>query len=354
MEEECGHERIRGMSIRFNDGTEIGNELPPYIVAEVNSSHNGSVEVAKQMIDAASECGCDCTKFQSWSTETLYSKTYYDENPISKRFVKKLSLDEKELVEVIQHCKTRNIAFSSTPYSKNEVDFLVKLGVPFIKIASMELNNYEFIEYIAKTGFPIVLSTGMGDMEEIKKAIRVIEKTGNKNLCLLHCISIYPAYPDTINLNNIVMLRNEFPDYPIGFSDHSIGTELASAAIALGACLIEKHLTLDKTKIGMDNQMATEPNEMKRLVESCHNVHKAMGSYERVVSITEIEQRTKMRRSLIYKRDMLTGEVIGAEDIDAKRPGTGIPPTEKATIIGKTLLSDVKADTLVQKEDFVS
>lgn len=352
MEEECGRERIGIMSIQFNDGTEIGSGMPPYIIAEVNSSHNGSVEIAKEMIDAAAECGCNCAKFQSWSTESLYSKTYYDQNPIAKRFVNKLSLSENELQEVINHCRMRNIAFSSTPYSKTEVDFLTKVDVPFIKIASMELNNYDFIEYIAKTGFPIVISTGMGDIDEVKKAVSVIEGTGNRNLCLLHCISIYPAKPETINLNNIVMLMNEFPEYPIGFSDHSIGTEFASAAIALGACVIEKHLTLDKTRIGMDNQMATEPEEMKRLVESCHNVQRAMGSYNRVVSLEELDQRANMRRSLIYTRDMTAGEIIVAKDIDAKRPGTGIPPTEKETIIGKVLATNVQADTLVKESDF--
>ena len=340
------------MSIQFNDGTEIGRGMPPYIIAEINSSHNGKIEIAKQMIDAAAECGCNCTKFQSWSTESLYSKTYYDQNPIAKRFVKKLSLSEDDLQEVIEHCRLKNIAFSSTPYSKAEVDYLAQVGVPFIKIASMELNNYDFIEYIAKKGIPIVLSTGMGDMEEVRKAVRVVEGTGNRNLCLLHCISIYPAKPETINLNNIVMLMDEFPEYPIGFSDHSIGTELASAAIALGACLIEKHLTLDKTRIGMDNQMATEPDEMKRLVESCHNVQKAMGSYDRVVSQEELNQRTNMRRSLIYSRDMAAGEIIGENDIDAKRPGTGIPPTEKEKVIGKVLATDVQGDTLIRESDF--
>lgn len=342
------------MSIRFNDGTGIGSGLPPYIVAEVNSSHNGNVDVAKKMIDAASEAGCDCVKFQSWSTESLYSKTYYDENPIAKRFVKKFALSEEELREVVFHCKRRSISFSSTPYSKKEVDFLVKLKVPFIKIASMELNNYDFIEYIAKTGFPIVLSTGMGDIDEIRKAVKIIENTGNKNLCLLHCISIYPVEAESINLNNIVMLMKEFPEYPIGFSDHSVGTELASAAIALGACLIEKHLTLDKTKVGMDNQMATEPDEMKQLVESCHNVQKAMGSYERIVSAEEIEQRTKMRRSLIYTRDMKIGDFIQEIDVYAKRPGTGIPPTDVMKVIGRRLLKDVEKDTIINESDLVS
>jgi len=343
---------VKGKTIMFfTDGTEIGQSKAPYIVAEVNSSHNGNVDTAKRMIDAAVDCGCNCVKFQSWSTESLYSKTYYDANPISKRFVKKFSLNEDQLLDIVNYCREKGIAFSSTPYSENEVDFLVKIRVPFIKIASMELNNPSFLRYIARTQFPIVLSTGMGDMDEIRKAVDVIHKEGNSNICLLHCISIYPAAPETINLNNIRMLRKEFPDCEVGFSDHSIGTEMASAAIALGACLIEKHLTLDKTKIGMDNQMATEPEEMKLLVNSCHNVQKAMGSYERTVSDAELEQRTNMRRSLIFTRDMKAGEVIQEADIYAKRPGTGIPPTEAPKLIGKLLARDVLADTLIAEED---
>ncbi len=336
----------------FMDGTIIGQNRAPYIVAEVNSSHNGDVETAKRMIDAAVDCGCDCVKFQSWSCDSLYSKSYYDENPIAKRFVKKFSLDEEQLLGIVGYCREKGIAFSSTPYSEKEVDFLVSINVPFIKIASMELNNPIFLRYIAKTGFPIVLSTGMGSLEEIRKAVEIIKNEGAENICLLHCISIYPAKPETINLNNILMLKKEFPECEVGFSDHSVGIEMASAAIALGACLIEKHLTLDKTRIGMDNQMATEPEEMKLLVNSCQNVKKAMGSFERIVSDDEMKQRTNMRRSLVYKRDMKAGDIMDEDDFEAKRPGTGIPPDEAYRVRGKRLVKDVLKDTLVKVCDF--
>lgn len=334
------------------DSTVIGTSEKPYFVAEVNSSHNGDVEVAKAMIKAAAECGCDCVKFQSWSPETLYSKSYYDANPIAKRFVKKFSLSAEQLALLAEFSRENGIAFSSTPYSESEVDELItKCKAPYIKIASMELNNPKFLEYIGRTGAPIVLSTGMGDMDEIRKAVKTIESTGNNKICLLHCISIYPCEVSTVNLNNIVMLQKEFPDYPIGFSDHSVGTELAAAAIALGACFIEKHLTLDKTKIGMDNQMATEPEEMAKLVKQCCNVHSAMGSYERVVREDELKQRLNMRRSLVYVRDMKAGEIISEKDIISKRPGTGFAPDTIDKLIGKALSRDVIADTLVLPED---
>ena len=252
--------------IILNDGKVLEDYGTPYVVAEVNSSHNGNIEVARQMIKAAKDAGCDCVKFQSWSAESLYSKTYYDKNPITKRIVTKFSLSQDELLEMAKYCKELGIGFSSTPYSEPEVDFLAdECEVPFIKIASMEVNNYPFLTYIAKKKLPIVLSTGMAEIEEVKKAVQVIEEAGNKQICLLHCISIYPADPETINLNNIKMLRDLFPDYPIGFSDHTLGWEIACAAVAMGSALIEKHITLDKTKMGMDNNMAIEPDEMKAL-----------------------------------------------------------------------------------------
>jgi len=339
----------------LSDGTVLDDFERPYIVAEVNTSHNGNIATAKEMIRQAKESGCSAVKFQSWSQESLYSRTYYDENPIAKRFITKFSLSEDELLELAGYAREWGIAFSSTPYSRREVNFLLeKCNVPYIKVASMDLNNYPFLEYIAKTGAPIVLATGMSDMEEIRKAVATIEKTGNRNLCLLHCISIYPPEIKTIKLNNIQGLRQEFSEYPIGFSDHSIGTEMASAAVALGAAMIEKHLTLDKSKIGMDNQMATEPEEMARLVQSCWNVQLAMGGTQRVVLEDELEQRKKMRRSIIVTRDLKAGSILQKEDLDSKRPGTGLPPEKMEELVGKKLTRDVDADTLIFKNDLLN
>lgn len=337
----------------LRDATVIGDFLKPYIVAEVNTSHNGNMETAKEMIDRAKEAGCSCVKFQSWSKESLYSKTYYDDNPIVKRFVQKFAFSEEQLIEVAQYCNEHGIAFASTPYSEAEVDFLVKKSnAPYIKVASMDLVNYPFLEYIASCGVPIILSTGMGTMEEVRKAVATIEKTGNQNICLLHCISIYPPELSTIRLNNILGLRKEFPNYPVGFSDHSIGTEMAAAAVALGAAMIEKHLTLDRTKIGMDNQMATEPEEMAQLVRNCQNVHLALGDTERIVLPAEMEQRKKMRRSIIATRDLPAGTKLTKNDLGAKRPGTGLPPEKINELVGKVLIRDVKADSLIFDSDF--
>lgn len=335
------------------DGRIIGDYLRPYIIAEVNSSHNGNVDVAKQMIDAAKEAGCDCVKFQSWSATSLYSKTYYKQNPIAKRFVDKFSLSSEQLRELAEYCEDCAIGFSSTPYSEEEVDFLVDVNAPFIKVASMELNNPSFLRYIAQKGVPIVLSTGMGDIEEIERAVRVIEETGNRNVILLHCVSIYPAQETTINLNNIVGLRERFPSYPIGFSDHTLGDVMAVAATALGVAVIEKHLTLDKAKIGMDNQMAMEPEDLKGLCNKCRMTQLSMGSKERVVLSEEYEQRKNMRRSIVVTRDLVVGDVIQPGDLYAKRPGTGLSPELIPTIIGKKVVNAIEADTLINENDYI-
>ena len=323
--------------LRFRNGRYIGDGYQPYIVAEFNSSHNGKVETAMEMIDSAIECGCDCVKLQSWSAESLYSEEFYKENPISKRIVTKFSLNEGQMKELVGYCGKKGIDFSSTPYSKSEVDFLAEqTAAPFIKIASMEINNLPFLKYIAETGLPMVLSTGMASLEEIETALAVIESTGNRNLCILHCVSVYPAAAEIINLNNIKLLQKTFPDYPIGYSDHTVGSAVAAAAVAMGAALIEKHFTLDNKKMGMDNNMATEPAEMSQLVDSCHSVFNALGSVQRTLLPEEKEQKIKMRRSLVAAQDIVAGQVIGADDIEAKRPGDGLSPTEAENIIGKT------------------
>lgn len=340
------------MELEFNDKRTVGGGQQPYIVAEVNSSHGGDMSVAKKMIEAAANCGCDCVKFQSWSSESLYSQTYYAENPIAKRFVKKFSLEEEQLAQLASYCDSLGVAFASTPYARKEVDFLVNVcRVPFIKVASMDLNNYPFPDYIARTGMPIVLSTGMGDLQEIDRALETIEHAGNSKICLLHCTSIYPSEPGIVNLRNITGLQKRYPRYPVGFSDHSLGAEMAAAAVALGACLIEKHLTLDKAKIGMDNQMAAEPDEMKLLVTQCRRVYEALGEEERRVSRLELEQRQKMRRSVVYTRDLPAGDVLQREDLDVKRPGTGVAPEHLEEYVGRVLCRAVANDTLLQEDD---
>lgn len=332
-------------------GRSIINGKEPYIVAELNSSHNGKVMTAKEMIDAAKDCGCDAVKFQSWSAESLYCRDYYDKNPISKRMVSGLSLKPKELLELSQYCNDIGIDFSSTPYSAEEVDFLIdQCKAPFVKVASMDINNIPYLRYIANKNVPIVLSTGMATVEEIEMAVAVIKSEGNDNICILHCVSLYPVEAQYVNLNNILMLKEKFPKYAVGYSDHTIGSEVACAAIGLGVALIEKHFTLDNRKIGWDNQMATEPTDMKDLVVKCHKAYSAMGNYDRQLVSAELEQQKKMRRSIVAAVDMAKGHIIETRDLAAKRPGDGIPVNEYKRIVGQILIEDIQKDRLILDE----
>ena len=324
----------------------------PYIVAELNSSHRGKVEVAKKMIDTAKACGCDAVKFQSWTETSLYSKTYYTKNPIARRMVKGFALLPEALVELSSYCGESGIDFASTPYSRSEVDLLIDAcDVPYIKIASMDINNIPFLEYIAGRMVPIVLSTGMAVLDEIRAAVRAIEGRGNHQICILHCVSLYPVAHEHVHLNNMRMLKKEFPECSVGYSDHTIGSEAACAATALGAVMIEKHFTLDSSMIGWDNQMATEPEQMEKLVRECRNVASALGAYERSVTEEELAQRVKMRRSIVAAKHLPAGHVLSMEDLDAKRPGDGIPPNEFARVVGKKVKRDMEADEMLLSDD---
>ena len=329
----------------LRNGRCVGDYLKPYIVAELNTSHFGDMDLARALIDQAQGAGCDCVKFQSWSAETLYGKGYYAHNVIARRFAGKFALDDAQLRALSRYAASRHIDFASTPYSMAEAKFLVdECDVPFIKIASMELNNLPYLSKLGKLGVPLVLSTGMGTLEEITEAVRTIEATGNQQIIILHCTSVYPAAPAIIRLHNIVGLRSEFPQYPIGYSDHSVGMEIPAASVALGACLIEKHFTLDRSRIGMDNQMATEPGEMQAMVRASHRVHEALGGAARVLSAEEAAQIKKMRRSLIAKYPLKAGHTLTEEDLDAKRPGTGLAPMLLGSVIGKRLKQDLDTE----------
>jgi N-acetylneuraminate synthase len=337
--------------VRLRNGREIGNYLKPYIVAELNTSHFGDIEIARDMIRRAKEADCDCVKFQSWSAETLYCDSYYKANAMAKRIVQKFSLNNTQLQELSLYAAEVGIDFSSTPYSIEEARFLVECcNVPFVKIASMELDNHPYLKQLGELGVPLVLSTGMGQWDEIIAAVRTIVATGNNQLIVLHCTSVYPSPPDIIRLNNLLALRAEFPQYPIGYSDHSIGIEVPVASVALGACLIEKHFTLNSKRIGMDNQMATEPQEMQAMIRACHNVHTAMGGMTRVLCLEEQAMIPKMRRSMVSKLDLQVGTVLAPEHIEFKRPGTGISPAHHNPYLGCTVRVAIERGAIILPE----
>lgn len=337
--------------IMLRTGRVLGDYMRPYFVAELNTSHFGDIDLAKEMIRKAAAVGCDCVKFQSWSPESLYSKDFQKENRVATRIIKKFALSGEDLKALSDFARGAGVDFSSTPYSFQEAQFLAtECGAPFIKIASMELDNLPYLREVASLGVPLVLSTGMGTLEEIRIAVATLLESGAASVALLHCTSIYPAEPRDIRLNNILGLRTEFPEIPIGYSDHTVGPEVACASVALGACLVEKHFTLDSSKIGMDNQMATEPEEMGHLISSCNNVYQSLGGAGRILSTAEYEQRSKMRRSMVAAKDLNAGDALTADLVEFARPGDGISPASAPSFFGKRLRSNISTGSLITPE----
>lgn len=339
-------------NITLNNGRKIGENEQPYFIAEVNTSHFGDIEKAKRLADEVKQSGGDCIKFQSWSAESLYSDEYYRENPIAKRFVKKFAFNEDELFELSQYCKQISLDFSSTPYSKKEAEFLInQCKAPFIKVASMDINNLDYLRYIAKLNTAIIISSGMATLEEIVVAVKTLTKSGCRNLVVFHCVSIYPADAKIINLKNILKLKKTFPECAIGYSDHTLGIDIGAASVLYGACVIEKHFTLDSSIIGMDNQMAIEPEELGNMIKSIDRIYNSKGVEDRVLSRGEIDQSLKMRRSLALTKDLSPGSKITKTDIEGLRPGTGIPINEFDYFIGKKIITEVRKGNLLRRSD---
>jgi N-acetylneuraminate synthase len=352
------------MKIKLNDKKEIYNFCEPYIIAEIGANHNGDISLAKELIDAAKKCGADCVKFQSWTPKSLIAKEEYDRNQSYddgdggkkhfgslKEMVEKYYLNESQHKTLKAYCDKVGIDFCSTPFSYAEVDLLENLGVSFFKVASMDINNVKLLQYIATKQKPVVLSTGMATLAEIDNAVKTIENAGNRQIVLLHCISIYPPDPKDINLRNISMLQKTF-GYPVGFSDHTMGTSVPLASVVLGASIIEKHFTLDKDMPGWDHAISADPDELKVIVEDSKLVNESLGNFPRVVSVQEEEKKFKFRRSIVTQKMLQSGAVISEEDLVFKRPGTGIPPDQVDFVIGRKLKNTLQEDTVIKWEDF--
>jgi N-acetylneuraminate synthase len=340
---------------------EVKDFCAPYVIAEIGANHNGDMDLAKKMIDAAKECGCDAVKFQSWTPESLIAKEEYERNQKyddspKKHFgsleemVEKYYLREDQHEDLKEYCDSKDLVFVSTPFSTREVDFLDSLNVPFFKVASMDVNNLTLLKHIARKSKPIVMSTGMATLSEIESAVKTIESQGNNQIILLHCIAIYPPRYEDINLNNITMLRNAF-GYSVGFSDHTMGIAIPLASVALGSCVIEKHFTLDRDLPGWDHDISATPEEMKLIVEESKNIVNALGVQRRVVSDAEWLKRKKFRRSIVVKTDLKEGHILSGDDLTFKRPGTGITPGELQYLIGRELKKDIERDKIISWTD---
>ncbi|MCP4323276.1 MAG: N-acetylneuraminate synthase [Psychromonas sp.] len=349
--------------MKLTKNADINNYSKPYIIAELGSNHNGDMDLAKKLITEAKEAGADCVKFQSWSKETIFAQVKYRDNYFIaddyrdrtdftlEEIVEAYSISENELLDMKRFCDEIGIDCSSTPFSKKEADFLIdKLDSPFIKVASMDLNNLPFLDYLARKNKPIILSTGLSELYEIDKAIKIIEAAGNFKIAILHCVSTYPPIDSDVNLNNIKTLMKIYPDYCIGFSDHTIGIEIPLAAVALGACIIEKHFTLDKQMEGWDHKVSASKEELSTIVNGAKRINDALGSY-RIKAPESEDKISEFRRSIVLTRTMKKGDIIEATDIDYKRPGTGIKPELTEFIIGMRINKDLDYDHLLSQSD---
>ncbi len=338
----------------------VGHEDLPYIIAELGANFNGDFEIAEEMVAKAAQTGIQATKFQSWTKETIMTRALYEGKPAEitsfghstqAELFDALSLTEADHHKAKALCEKYGLEFSSTPTSFRDVDLLVDLDVPFLKIASMDLNHPAFISYIAGKKVPVILSTGMGTYEEIDAAVKLFEEAGNDQLVLLHCTSLYPPEDNEINLLNLHDLGERY-NYPVGYSDHTLGVTIPLAAVAMGAPVIEKHYTLDKGMEGWDHAVSATPDEFAKIVQESKTILAARGQKQRVLSDREAAQKPTFRRSLVYDADLEAGTVLTYDDITYKRPGTGISPADYQSLIGKKLRTAVSADTLISVDDF--
>lgn len=339
-------------------GRQIGPGQPCFIIAEAGVNHNGSLEMARRLVDVAVQAGADAVKFQTFRAEKVISpqarKAAYqlqttDPGESQLDMVKRLELPFDAFQELHAYCQDKGILFMSTPFDEESADFLAELGVAVFKIPSGEITNLHFLEHVAHKGKPMIISTGMSYLGEVEAAVRAIEEVGNGYLVLLHCVSNYPADPADVNLRAMHTLAAAF-GVPVGYSDHTLGIEVAIAAVALGACVIEKHFTLDCSLPGPDHRASLEPDELAALVRGIRTIEAALGHGRKEPAASEANTVAVARRSLVAARDIPAGTVLAEEMIAIKRPGTGLPPGMRPHLIGRTARITIPAGTLLTLE----
>ena len=330
-----------------------------FIIAEAGVNHNGSFDMAVELINKAAESGADCVKFQTFVAENLVSK-YAEKADYQKRLtgkdesqyemIKKLELSFDAFRKLQTYCISKGIIFLSTPFDLQGIDFLQNINIPFWKIPSGEITNLPYLERIANTHKDVILSTGMSNMDEIEDAITILKKNGAGKITLMHCNTEYPTPMSDVNLLAMQALKKSF-GLDVGYSDHTIGIEIPIAAVALGAVVIEKHFTLDKTMPGPDHAASLEPGELKRMVESIRNIELALGSEIKAPSPSEIKNIPIARKSIVARRDIKKGEVFTNENLTVKRPGNGISPMKWYDVIGKKAEKDFHEDEIIVIEE---
>lgn len=325
-----------------------------YIIAEAGVNHNGSFDLACRLVDAAKAAGADCIKFQTFRAQNLVSrnagKADYQKDTTGDGsqadMLSKLELSYDAFSRLKQYCEEVGITFLSTPFDLESVAFLDALGVPFWKIPSGEVTNLPYLEALAKTGRPVVMSTGMCEMGEIEAALRVLREHGTSDIRLLHCNTEYPTPFADVNLRAMETMRRAF-GVEVGYSDHTKGIEVPIAAVALGATLIEKHFTLNRNMEGPDHKASLEPDELAAMVSAIRNIEQALGSGEKTASPSERKNIAVVRKSIVAKRAIKQGEVFSDENLTAKRPGTGISPMRWFEVIGQVAAKDYMRDEII-------
>lgn len=341
-------------------GHKLGPGQACMIIAEAGVNHNGDTTTALRMVDAARNCGVNAIKFQTFRSSALLSanapKSAYQKCTTSAKesqlaMLRRLELSEAAHRSVIKRAKQHRIMFLSSPFDRESADMLRRLGAPAFKVASGQITNLPFLTHLAGMGLPVMLSTGMSTLSEVERAVRIFQKTGNRRLILLHCVTSYPAPAAHVNLRAIHTLRKAF-GLPVGYSDHSMGIEVALAAVALGACVLEKHFTLSRRMKGPDHASSAEPHELAELVRAVRNVEAAMGNGIKRPMPSELENLVTGRGSLVAREFIPAGARITDAMICVKRPATGIEPCMIKGVLGRRASRDVPADTVLRWSHF--
>ena len=326
-----------------------------FIIAEAGVNHNGSLKLAKKMVEKAVEAKVDAIKFQTFIAKNLVSRNtekanYQKLNTNNKEsqleMIKKLELSFEQFIELKRYCDEMRIKFLSTPFDLESIEFLKKLGMKIWKVPSGEITNLPYLRKIAEVADEISLSTGMSDLCEISKAVEILKKE-NKKILILHCNTEYPTPMEDVNLRAMELLKEKF-NVEVGYSDHTLGIEVPIAAVALGARIIEKHFTLDKNMEGPDHKASLEPEELKKMVTGIRNIEKALGKKQKEVTESEKKNKDIARKSIVAKKNIKKGEIFTEENLTVKRPGNGISPMQWDEVIGKISIRNFEEDELIE------
>ncbi|MDP6081692.1 MAG: N-acetylneuraminate synthase [Arenicellales bacterium] len=339
-------------------GRKVGVGQPRFIIAEAGVNHNGISEMAYQLIDVAVQAGADAVKFQTFKADRLvtpnvpkagYQLETTDAGESQYEMLQRLELSRETHQELITYCRQKGILFMSSPFDEESADLLVDLGIEVFKLPSGEIANLPFLAHVARMGKPMIVSTGMAYLGEVETAVSAIREAGNRDFVLLHCVSNYPANPVDANLRAMRTMAMSF-GAPVGFSDHTLGIEVAVAAVALGACVIEKHFTLDRSLPGPDHRASLEPAELTALVRGIRTVEAALGDGRKEPTASEANTAAIARKSLVAAREILAGSVLTEEMIAIKRPGTGLKPAMRPYLIHRTARKTIPEGTLLRLE----